>query len=308
VGTLAYAAVVFKPVDSTFAARCLEAARQGWEYLAARPDEHSDGPSCPAYRRDGDKLVGRQVRMYAAAGMLLATGEARYQKDFEANYEEIRHIPDFNNVNGFAAALYLRAPAGDPGRKAHLRRQLEALAAAARADGEKHPFQWASFYYWGSLSNGFHRTGTFNIRSCLEDPTAHAADCDQGLANVHYVLGRNIYAFAYVSGLPGVTDGMSHAFHQWLQTLDARPHDFPGMLAGGPSEQPDPNDKSYAENKPFPTWGYWGDPRFPRSAETGLDGRYTDNDSWSTNEIAVNWQAAALYSFYFARAQARGKQ
>ena len=28
---------------------------------------------------------------------------------------------------------------------------------------------------------------------------------------------------------------------------------------------------------------------------------YTDNDSWSTNEISLDWQAAALYGFHFAR-------
>ena len=39
----------------------------------------------------------------------------------------------------------------------------------------------------------------------------------------------------------------------------------------------------------------------PRDASTPMDGRYTDNDSWSTNEIDVVWQAAALYNLYFAQ-------
>ncbi len=51
----------------------------------------------------------------------------------------------------------------------------------------------------------------------------------------------------------------------------------------------------------MPIWGYWGDPAMPRDASTPLDGRYTDNDSWSTNELDVDWQAVALYNFYFAR-------
>ena len=36
-------------------------------------------------------------------------------------------------------------------------------------------------------------------------------------------------------------------------------------------------------------------------ASTPIDGRYTDNDSWSTNEIDVVWQAAALYNLHFAQ-------
>jgi endoglucanase len=305
VGTLAYAAAVFRPIDLRFADTCLAAARRGYEWLRARPGEHSDGPTCPAMRRDGDPVVGRQVRMYAAAGMLLATGETSFRDDFEASYEEVRHIPDFNNVNGFAVALYLRAPAGDPGRKAAIRRQLDVLAAMSRDDGGKHPFQWASFYYWGSISNGFHRTGIFNARACLDTPP-RAADCDQALANVHYVLGRNSLNHCYVSGLPGVTRGKSAAFHHWLKALAATPAVFPGMVAGGPIEAPDANDRSYPHSRPYSTWGYWGDQKNPRSGTTPIDARYTDNDSWSTNEVQVQWQATTLYSLHLARRLARG--
>lgn len=304
VGALAYASATFRAFDGPFADRCLQAARRGYAYLNGLVGQHTDGPSCPAYRAEGNSKVGRQGRMYAAAGMLLATGESPFRADFDANYEEIQHIPDYNNVNGFAAAMYLRASAGDAARKAAIRRQFNALAASSVADGEAHPFQWASFYYWGSVSNGLHRTGMFNVRACLEDPSRRA-DCEQSLANVHYVLGRNALQHAYVSGLHGVTQGMTWSFHQWLKTLDANPHNFPGMVAGGPLEAPDGSDRSYPGSRPHPTWGYWGDPRNPRDENTPIDARYTDNDSWSTNEVAVNWQGSALYNFYFARSVAR---
>jgi hypothetical protein len=39
----------------------------------------------------------------------------------------------------------------------------------------------------------------------------------------------------------------------------------------------------------------------PRDASTPLEGRYTDNDSWSTNEIDIGWQAVALYNLYFGQ-------
>ena len=47
--------------------------------------------------------------------------------------------------------------------------------------------------------------------------------------------------------------------------------------------------------RPISTWGYWGDPAMPRDALTPLDGRYTDNDSWSTNELDIDWQGVTLY-------------
>jgi hypothetical protein len=41
--------------------------------------------------------------------------------------------------------------------------------------------------------------------------------------------------------------------------------------------------------RPIPIWDYWGDPAMP------IKGRYTDNDSWSTNELDIDWQGVTLY-------------
>jgi hypothetical protein len=57
--------------------------------------------------------------------------------------------------------------------------------------------------------------------------------------------------------------------------------------------------------RPIPVWGYWGDPALPRDGPTPLDGRYTDNDSWSPNEVSVGWKGSALYGLYFAQWAAR---
>lgn len=126
------------------------------------------------------------------------------------------------------------------------------------------------------------------------------------LANVHYALGRNSLQRAYVGGIAGVTSGRTRAFHHWLAALEARPFLFPGMVAGGPSEHPDARDASFPRARPVPLWGYWGDPAMPRDDSTPLDGRYTDNDSWSTNELDVEWQAVTLYNLYLARWLANG--
>jgi len=305
VGNLAFASTVYRAHDPAFADRCLEAARSGYRYLKRRWSENSDGPTCPAYRADGNAEIGRHARMFAAAGMLLAGGEQRFRDDFEESFIELQYDPSYHHLNGFAAQLYLRAPAGDPARKRHLRERLRVLAASAREDGRRHPFGWATRYHWGSIGAAFTRSNSYNAKACLEDPVANAADCDQALANVHYALGRNLLQFCYVSGLPGTTRSQTWAFHHWLASLRATPHDFPGMVAGGPNPAPDPNDVSKPDGWPVPVWGYWGDPAFPRDGTTPIDGRYTDNDSWSTNEVSVDWQGAALYSLYFARWAAR---
>jgi endoglucanase len=299
VGTLARASVSFRRHDPAFAQRCLEAAARGFGYLAAHPAESTDGPTCPAMRQDGDARTGRDVRMYAAAGMLLATGEPRFRGEFEANYEPITGDPSFRRTNVYAALLYLRADAGDPERKRVIQAALRHHAELARADGDAHPFEWAGRYFWGSIAAGFQRTAAFNVRGCLDE--GRQADCDQALANVHYALGRNLRQFCYVSGLGGVTNGRTHAFHHWLAALRAEPLLFPGLVAGGPSDSPERDDISVPHARPLPVWGYWGDPAMPRDASTPLDGRYTDNESWSTNELDVEWQGAALYGLSFAQ-------
>ncbi len=305
VGTLAFASVIYRRYDAGFAEQLLNAAHAGYRFLRDRPDEHSDGPTCPAMRQDGDASVGQGVRMYAAAGMLLATGERRFHADFEESYQPLQNDASGYRSNVFAALLYLRASAADPERQQAIRQELQSRAEEVRLDADRHPFQWAGRTFWGSIAAGFHRTGGFSAQLCLNDPAAAAADCEQVLANVHHAFGRNYQRIAYVSGLPGVTRGRRHAFHHWLATLDAKPYLFPGLVAGGPMAAPVPADISVPYGRPIPVWGYWGDPAMPRDASTPLEGRYTDNDSWSTNELDIDWQAVTLYNLYFARQWAK---
>jgi hypothetical protein len=73
-GNLAYASTLYRAYDPAFADRCLQAAWSGYRYLKAHWSENSDGATCPAYAAHGSAEIGRHARMFAAAGMLLATG------------------------------------------------------------------------------------------------------------------------------------------------------------------------------------------------------------------------------------------
>jgi endoglucanase len=306
VGTLSFASVLYRPYDGAFAERLVEAAQAGYRFLRDRPGEASDGPTCPALRQDGYPNVGRDVRMYAAAGLLMATGDPRLRLDFEENFQPLRNDPSYLRSNIYAALLYLRASAGDPERQRAIRGELRDRAEEVRVDGERHPFQWAGRSFWGSIAAGFQRTAGFSAQACLQDPVGAAAGCEQVLANVHHALGRNYQQMAFVSGLPGVTRGRAHAFHHWLAALDAKPFLFPGLVAGGPVATPELGDIAVPHGRPIAIWGYWGDPAMPRDASTPLEGRYTDNDSWSTNELDVDWQGVTLYNLYLARWWAAG--
>ncbi|MEP7118377.1 MAG: glycoside hydrolase family 9 protein, partial [Acidobacteriota bacterium] len=301
---LAGAATVYDAVDASFAQRLRAAAGRGWAYLEARPDEHSDGATCGAYRQDGDARTGRAVRMFAAAGMLLATGETRFRDAFERNFVAPADEPSPYHFSAYACLLYRRAAAADPTRVAAIDARLAEVAGVIDDAAAAHPFGWTGRYVWGSIAIGFERAGLL-IARCVADPVAARADCMTALASLDYAFGRNSLQFAYVSGVPGVTRGRQHAFHHWLATLGATPFLFPGAVAGGPNEHPEVDDGSRPLAWPRAVWGYWNDPAMPRSDATAIDARYTDNDSWSTNELAIAWQAPALYNLYFAHWAAR---
>jgi hypothetical protein len=244
--------------------------------------------------------------MYAAAGLLLATSDVALLADFEENYQPIRNDPSFLRSNVYAALLYLRASAAVPELQRAIRRDLRRQADEVLLDGQRHPFGWAGRTFWGSIAAGFQRTAGFSAQACLQDTAAAVTDCEQALANVHHALGRNYQQIVYVSGVPGATRGRTHAFHNWLATLNATPYLFPGLVAGGPIAEPEPADVAVPRGRPIPTWGYWDDPAMPRNASTPLEGRYTDNDSWSTNEVDIDWQGVTLYNLYLARWLAAG--
>jgi endoglucanase len=227
VGTLAFASVLYRPHDAAFAERCLKAARTGYRFLRDRPGENSDGPTCPAMRQDGDPSVGRDVRMYAASGLLLATGDRSLRVDFEENYQPLQNDPSYLRSNVYAALLYLRASAGDPDRQRAIRRELRRHAEEVRLDGARHPFQWAGRTFWGSIAAGFQRTAGFSAQVCLEDPVGAAAHCEQVLANVHHALGRNYQQMAYVSGLQASRAGEPMPFITGWQRLTPRRTSFP---------------------------------------------------------------------------------
>ncbi len=312
VAVLGYAAGVYRQYDTTFANRCLDAARRGWAWIVANPNQTNDGVAWGTgntfnmYAQGGDQALLKTNKMWAAAGMLYATGEAQFELAFQTNFETIGWISSFSKSEAFAASLYLRVPTGaNPTTKISIKQRIFQMADAVRSDANAHPFQFATYYYWGCNSNAVHRTGQFSLRSFLLDST-RTADRDQTLANLDYLFGRNFLNQVYVSGIDGVSKSRLRGFHQWMKALNASTWHFPGALAGGPNESPDGNDYSYPNNQPFPTWGYWGDPSNPRSGNTPIDARFTDNDSWCTNEVVVSWNAALVYNLYAARAIARG--
>ena len=286
-GVLAYASTIFSHINPAYAARMLRAATQGWKFLEANPQQIDITINCTTYQ-DADDI---HARFFASAGLFIATGEERFNRYFLSNDPGSQWISDYNNQTNLAYLLYLKSNGGSSVKKQELRALLTGRSQETNRDRENHPFGFAGYYYWGSLATAFARAGNYSLFDWKTN--ANESSIFTALQQLHYTFGQNSLGFVYVSGFGA--NGMKQGFHHWLKALNATPRNFPGMLAGGPNEKPDENDRS-------------GENGYNKSAETPIDQRYTDNDSWSTNEVAVNQNAQLVYVLCAAQAYASGKK
>lgn len=287
---LAYASTIYAEFDQAYATRMQRAALRGWKWLEARPDQINITENCDGYQ-DADDI---HARFFASAALFLATGEQQYHDYFLTKDPGSQWISDFNNQTNLAYLLYLRTPKADSKKQAEIRNLLISRAEEANRDRDAHPFGFVGYYYWGSLGTSFARVGNYNLVDWRLNKNYNSLFTAQ--QQLHYTFGQNSLNFVYFSGF-GV-NSMKNAFHHWLKALDATPHNFPGILPGGPNENPDPNERNL---------GIFGS-GYNKPPDTPIDQRYTDNDSWSTNEVAVNQSAQLVYVLAAAQAYARGRK
>ena len=191
----------------------------------------------------------------------------------------------WDHVATLAKMSLLTAPNG-LGDGALAEQRQEVLAAADRLlaiipkRGYRVPMVSESGYVWGSNSGVMDAAVLFGFAYELTKDgkyAAGAADC------MDYILGRNPLAFSYVSGYG--TYALRNPHHRvWAHLKDAAlPEAPPGALSGGPN--------SALQDPYIRRMGMGGCP--PETC-------YVDNtDSYSTNEVAINWNAALAWTAAF---------
>ncbi|MER6788351.1 glycoside hydrolase family 9 protein [Streptomyces sp. NPDC000658] len=278
--TAAQAARLYRPYDKAFAAKALSAARKAWTAALAHPDlyaDPADGTGGGAYNDDDvtDEFY------WAAAELYLTTGEKRYV-DHVLNSPQ--HTADVFGSYGFdwsrtAAAGRLdlalvpsKLPGRDKVRRSVVRGADKYLAALASQPYGMPYAPDGNRYDWGSSHQVLNNAV---VLATAYDVTGASKYRDAAVQSMDYILGRNALNISYVTGYGEVN--AQHEHSRWYaHQLDPKlPSPPAGTLAGGANSSiQDP----YAQSK-----------------LQGCVGQFCyidDIQSWSTNETAINWNAA----------------
>lgn len=275
----ALAARVFKPFDPAFAARNLDAARKAWKWAMAHPGVAFKNPAGITTGEYGDSQCGDEM-LWAAAELWRTTGEAAYGTYFSGHYAE--YLPALDSPAGEGwkdtapMALWAYAFAGSYDGRIVADIQERTLRAARRVAERTrasayHVSMATGDYVWGSNGVAANYGMQLLIANQFQpDPAFVEAAAD----NLHYLLGRNTFSLSWV------TQVGAHPYrhpHHRPSEADQNAEPWPGLLSGGPDAN-----RQDKVTRALPTMP---------PAQVYRD----DRDSYSSNEVAINWQAMLVF-------------
>ncbi|MET0393377.1 MAG: glycoside hydrolase family 9 protein [Chitinophagaceae bacterium] len=263
---------------------CLAAAQQAWQWALLHPDVVYDQRVInPAYDPDittgeyGDRFFHDEW-LWAAAELFAATGKKGYHTVLEQRMKDRVQLPGWSQVGMLGYYTLVRnekaLPAYSTGmvhgaRDSILIRADEYLEKAKTNAFATVMGQSARDFVWGSNAVAANQGMLLLMAYRLSGKRQYL---EGALSNADYLLGRNATGYCFVTGYG--TRSPVHPHHR-PSVADGIAEPVPGLLAGGPN--PGRQDHcTYAFTEP----------------ETA----YTDDDcSYASNEIAINWNAPAVY-------------
>ena len=275
----AQGARLFAPYDKAFAAKCLVAAEKAWAAAKANPERYAspaDGNGGGAY----DDVNATDEFYWAAAELFITTGAKEF-KDFVL--ASPHHTGDIFTPRGFdwqwvapLGRLELATVPNDLPAMGQVRKSIVDAADRYLASQAAHAY---GLTY--TAPNGVFDWGSNNLVLNNLVVVATAADLTgakrytEGVARgMDYILGRNALNMSYVTGYGTTFSNNQHSRWYSHQLNPDLPHPPPGALAGGPNSSIQ-------------------DPLAQRKL-AGCVGQFCyidDIESWSTNELTINWNS-----------------
>ncbi|GAB3411167.1 glycoside hydrolase family 9 protein [Flindersiella endophytica] len=281
----AQCARLFRPYDRAFANRCLTAAKTAWTAAKAHPDVLATDADSNGGGSYSDTNVSDEF-YWAAVELYLTTARNEYLAEVVTSPVHTADVfgPGgfgWQSVGGLARLDLATVPSRLPHSQAkQVRASVVAGADAylatlsAQAYGVPLPGQ-ADMYFWGSNSAVLNNLA---VLATAYDLTGKEKYRDGALRGMDYILGRNALNHSYVTGYGTKSPQNQHSRIYGHQLDASLPNPPAGSIAGGANA---------ALQDPFVQRLLAGcAPQFC----------YVDDiQSYSTNEVAINWNSALVW-------------
>ena len=282
----AQAARLFRTFDKQlpgFADSCLNASLNAWGWARANPNAsfRNANLGTPAITTGeyGDRQSTDEL-LWAATELYIATGQDSF---FTVAFPEgtlsgVDRVPSWSNVGTLALySLFLSKKEFSIVSTQEIKTALTELADLSTDILSDNPYRIGMSdrdFNWGSNSVAANRGMSLLLGYLATDNKPYLA---AALDQLDYLLGRNPTGYSYVTGFGSKTPMF---IHHRPSGADGIAPPIPGFLAGGPN----PAQQDTVE------CGYGSYPStLPATA-------YYDNAcSYSSNEIAINWNAPLVF-------------
>jgi endoglucanase len=281
---MARAARVYSVFDNNFSDTCLKAAEKAWAFLKQNPTiVPSSGFKNPGGTNTGEYGDGNDSdeRLWAAAELFAATGDSVYNNYFISHYTQnglFSYEMSWQNVNSMAQLTYLFCKQNNINEfvKNNLSISLNNLCSKYLSISSKDYLNVdlkPGEFSWGSNSKVLNRA---IILIMGYNQTDNVNYYNSAIEQLNYILGLNGNNISYVTGVGSVSP--MHPHHR-PSASDGVLNPVPGLMAGGPDQ--------YLEDAAL-TSAY--------TSRTPPELCYLDSqDSYASNEIAINWNAPLVF-------------
>ena len=294
--TAAQCARIWAPLDAAYADQCLTASQRAWDAAIAHPDVFTGRTPGEGGGDYTDADVSDEF-FWAAAELYVTTGEQVYLDYLTSS----PHLTSTATRGGAMAwpdtallgVISLATVPNDLSEEnvAALRdriiRSADTYRAIMAADSFRAPLRSPGDYVWGSNSSVLNRA---ILMALAYDFTQNTRYLHSTMDAMNTILGRNAVGQSFVTGYGEIA--AQHPHHRFWgdNPVLGFPPPPPGALVGGPNAQPSDDAALNAG-----------------VMDLGPARRYVDMiESYSTNEVAINWNAPLAWVAAWLNATAGG--
>lgn len=284
VAMLAMAARIFRPYDQTYATTCINAARVSYNWLLANGANYNPAAdnTTDGFQTGGYGTTDPDDRLWAAAEMWATTGDADAHADFitRANTYADKTDEDWDWSNMKNLGMYTYLMCTRTGKNAAILADIQtdivadANAIVTKRNNHGYARNLGTNYYWGCNGSVARQTMLLQLANIVSPNVNYT---NTALDAIGYLFGRNMHRRSYVTGIGSNPAMLPHDRRSGGDTVT---NPWPGYLVGGSSGSRGDDWQLANMAAGLPPAQYWTDVE----------------ESYSSNEIAINWQGALIYA------------